>query len=48
LRGTISSWFRGLARRHHPDAGGSDAAMRIINSAREQLVDALERQGVKL
>ncbi len=41
-RGMVEAKRRELAKRHHPDAGGSDAAMAEINAAAEA---ALEEMG---
>jgi curved DNA-binding protein CbpA len=39
----IRAAYRALARKHHPDAGGSDALMSVLNSAWETLSDRGER-----
>lgn len=38
---TIESTYRALARKHHPDAGGSVEKMAEINAARDQALAAL-------
>jgi hypothetical protein len=38
----LAAVFRDLARRHHPDAGGGEEAMKAINDAHEQLRRLLE------
>lgn len=39
----IQAAYRALARKHHPDVGGSDARMSMLNSAWETLCDRGER-----
>lgn len=43
-KATIENAYRTLARKHHPDAGGSDAAMAELNAARDE---ALRIVGVR-
>ena len=47
----VQAGYRELAKRHHPDAGGSDTAMREVNAAVETLremlrIDEAVRRGV--
>jgi hypothetical protein len=37
IRGVISSWYREMSLRFHPDRGGSDEAMKAINHAYDRL-----------
>jgi hypothetical protein len=37
----VAAGYRELAKRHHPDAGGSTEAMALINAAKKQLVEIL-------
>jgi hypothetical protein len=37
----ISAGYRQLAKKAHPDAGGSDKAMIALNSARDRLLSAV-------
>jgi hypothetical protein len=39
----IDSQFKRLARKHHPDMGGTDAAMTELNQAREQAENEVSR-----
>jgi curved DNA-binding protein CbpA len=41
----ISSRRKELARKHHPDRGGSLTKMQAINAAADFLIDDLSRQG---
>lgn len=36
---TIGRWYREMARRFHPDAGGSHEAMKAINAGKELLLE---------
>lgn len=38
-------WYRELARRYHPDHGGSDEAMKVVNAAHELLRRLLDEPG---
>jgi hypothetical protein len=42
----IAAGFRALAKTHHPDAGGSHAAMALLSEARKQLTDLMKLAGV--
>jgi hypothetical protein len=33
----VSGWLRIMAMRYHPDRGGSDAAMQVVNDGAEEL-----------
>ena len=35
----VAAVYRALAKRHHPDVGGSEQAMKLINAAYEQLAE---------
>jgi hypothetical protein len=37
LAGLINEWYRKLALRYHPDRGGSNEAMRVVNDAVAEL-----------
>jgi curved DNA-binding protein CbpA len=41
IAGKVNSWFRKLAKRFHPDAGGNDAVMAALNHAHDELRAAL-------
>jgi hypothetical protein len=41
LQPIIQTWYRRLSLRYHPDRGGSDAAMRVVNNARDLLLELL-------
>jgi hypothetical protein len=41
LEDLVNRWFRPLARRWHPDCGGSDTAMHAINDAHDWLRELL-------
>jgi hypothetical protein len=43
LRDRLSNWYRRAARRCHPDTGGNDVAMALINEARDDLGDLLRQ-----
>lgn len=45
LQPIVRDWYRDLARRYHPDAGGSDAEMSVVNTAHERLLRALAQRG---
>jgi hypothetical protein len=38
----VAAGYRELAKRHHPDAGGSHAAMSLLTQAKQQLVKILD------
>ena len=42
LERAVSTWFRKLSLRWHPDRGGSDKAMQAINDAHDEIREALE------
>jgi curved DNA-binding protein CbpA len=42
LRGLMKRWFAELSLRYHPDRGGTDAEMRVVNDAYERLRKLLE------
>ena len=33
----LTRWYRGACKRHHPDRGGSEQAMRVVNEAYAEL-----------
>lgn len=35
----VRDWYSTMARRHHPDRGGSDTAMQVVNEGRELLME---------
>jgi hypothetical protein len=37
----IATWFRSLSRQFHPDSGGTDEQMKVVNEAHELLVKLL-------
>lgn len=41
----VAAGYRALSKQHHPDVGGSDAAMALISQARAQLRDMLKLAG---
>jgi hypothetical protein len=41
LENTVASWFRRLALKWHPDRGGSDVAIQVVNDAHEMIREAL-------
>jgi hypothetical protein len=47
-RTVLSSWFRPLALRYHPDRGGDGKVMAALNHAKEQLEDLLEKEGAEI
>jgi hypothetical protein len=42
LAANVEAWFRSLAKRFHPDRGGSDRDMVVCNEAHEMLKEALQ------
>jgi ParB/RepB/Spo0J family partition protein len=38
----IARWFRGLSKRYHPDRGGSDVEMKVVNEAYRALLELLD------
>jgi hypothetical protein len=38
----LKEWFATLSKRFHPDRGGSDAEMKVVNEARDLLTKLLE------
>jgi hypothetical protein len=43
LQPIIQTWYRRLCLQYHPDRGGSDTAMRVVNNARDLLMELLAR-----
>jgi hypothetical protein len=41
----VKTWFARLSRKYHPDAGGTDEQMRVVNHAREVLEELLKAAG---
>jgi hypothetical protein len=41
LKARLREWWRPLARRHHPDAGGDGKVMAALNDAKDKLFEAL-------
>jgi hypothetical protein len=41
LKARLAAWFRALAFKHHPDRGGDGKVMSALNSARDELYEAL-------
>jgi hypothetical protein len=41
LQPIVQTWFRRLSLKYHPDRGGSDAAMKVVNNARDLLMELL-------
>jgi len=41
LESAVSSWFRKMSKRWHPDTGGTDQTMQAINDAHEALLQSL-------
>jgi hypothetical protein len=39
----VKKWFADLSKRFHPDKGGTDEQMRVVNIARELLVEVLQQ-----
>jgi hypothetical protein len=37
----VLAWYRKAARRCHPDTGGSEVAMRLLNDLRDEVLAAL-------
>lgn len=42
LQGTLAAWYRDLAKKYHPDRGGTNQAMAAINDAAETLKATLK------
>jgi hypothetical protein len=40
----VKRWFAKPSMRYHPDRGGSQEAMEAVNTAREELVKAIEEE----
>ena len=45
LQPIVQTWFRRLSLQYHPDRGGSDEQMRVVNNARDLLVQLLSEKG---
>jgi hypothetical protein len=41
-RALLKRWFARMSRKYHPDAGGTDEQMRVVNHAREVLEELLK------
>lgn len=46
LQESIASLFRKLTRQYHPDTGGTDEQMQVVNEVRDQLIKLLKSQGL--
>jgi hypothetical protein len=44
-RPLLKRWFARLSKKYHPDAGGTDEQMRVVNHAREVLEELLKAAG---
>ena len=44
-RAVVKRWFAQLSRKYHPDRGGTDEQMRVVNHAREVLEELLKAAG---
>jgi hypothetical protein len=41
-KAVVSTWYRRLSMRFHPDHGGSKVAMQVVNEARELLEEMIQ------
>ena len=41
FEGLIKTWYRQMAQRHHPDRGGDNKSMSVINDGYEKLCEML-------
>jgi hypothetical protein len=41
LKERLRNWWRPLARKHHPDAGGDGKVMAALNAAKDELYETL-------
>jgi hypothetical protein len=44
--GVVKTWYRDLSLKYHPDRGGSNAAMIIVNEAYDHLCSLMKRKGI--
>jgi hypothetical protein len=47
FRTAVKTWYRHASRKHHPDHGGSNERMAVINEARDELLEAVESLEVR-
>ncbi|MFO0846611.1 MAG: DUF3820 family protein [Gemmataceae bacterium] len=45
VRDAVGNWYRRLAFKYHPDRGGTDEQMKVVNAARDELEAALQLTG---
>lgn len=46
LEEQINSLFRKLSRKYHPDRGGSDKEMAVVNNLKEEFIKLLKIEGI--